>query len=174
MTIPTNKDNQNEESSQSSSDSKSPDPGLTRAQVPQNSQTIAPGGGRSRRHVPPALDKDGMPLPQRVDEVDMNATRVTPAAYKVDSQPAPTQPRHKHRRAMGCFVRGLIVALFVAVAVLLLGAAYVIYTYYSIASALPSTDDLQAHTSQFETTRIYDRNGRLLYELDDPNAVFFF
>jgi len=29
----------------------------------------------------PALDKDNMPLPRRVDEIDVGATRVSPAAY---------------------------------------------------------------------------------------------
>ena len=146
------------------------DSGLTRAQVPQNSQTIAPGGYPSRRHVPPALDKNGSPLPQRVDEVDLNATSVTPAAYHVSQTQSTTRPKHKHRKALGCFLRGLIVGMFVLVAVLLLGAAYAIYTYYSIASTLPAVDDLKEHTSQFETTRIFDRDGRLLYELNDPNA----
>ncbi|HRJ75059.1 MAG TPA: hypothetical protein PLX90_03630, partial [Anaerolineales bacterium] len=30
----------------------------------------------------PDVDKDNMPLPKRVDEVDMDGTRVTPAAYR--------------------------------------------------------------------------------------------
>ena len=45
-----------------------------------------------------------------------------------------------------------------------------VYEYYSIANSLPSTSDLQQHTPQFETTRILDRNGDLLYEILDPNA----
>src|SRR5574342_445312 len=45
----------------------------------------------------PALDKDNMPLPRRVDEIDVGATRVSPAAYNVlpKSTPAgetPSQP----------------------------------------------------------------------------------
>ena len=39
-----------------------------------------------------------------------------------------------------------------------------------IARSLPSVSDLQQRTSQFETTRILDRNGNLLYEIVDPNA----
>jgi len=31
-------------------------------------------------------------------------------------------------------------------------------------------DDLRDYASQFETTRIYDRNGNLIYEILDPNA----
>jgi hypothetical protein len=33
------------------------------------------------------LDKDNMPLPRRVDQVDMEGTRVTPAAYGSASRP---------------------------------------------------------------------------------------
>jgi penicillin-binding protein 1C len=33
-------------------------------------------------------------------------------------------------------------------------------------------EDLRANASQFETTRIYDRNGNLIYEILDPNAGF--
>ena len=29
---------------------------------------------------------------------------------------------------------------------------------------------MKSHASQFETTRFYDRNGDLLYEMIDPNA----
>ena len=49
-------------------------------------------------------------------------------------------------------------------------AAAGIYEYYSIASGLPSVSDLQQRASQFETTRILDRNGDLLYEILDPSA----
>ena len=45
-----------------------------------------------------------------------------------------------------------------------------VYEYYSIASSLPSVNDLSQQTSQFETTRILDRNRDLLYEILDPNA----
>jgi membrane peptidoglycan carboxypeptidase len=41
--------------------------------------------------------------------------------------------------------------------------------YYSIAATLPDIDDLAGKAYQFETTRIYDRNGNLLYEIFDPS-----
>ena len=120
-------------------------------------------------------------LPHRVDEVDHEATRVTPAALNPLLDPATTQkskpgggrytPQNKDRKnAMGCFVRGLIVFLFILVAIGLVLASLAVYEYYSVASTLPSVEDLKAHASQFETTRILDRNGNLLYEILDPNA----
>ena len=40
----------------------------------------------------PALDKDNMPLPRRVDEIDVGATRVTPAAYNNLPKSTPVRP----------------------------------------------------------------------------------
>lgn len=129
----------------------------------------------------PAVDKNNMPLPRRVDEIDMNATRVTPAAFETPSKPLVTRattpvdkkngkPKNQRRKNLGCLVRGLILAIFLIVAVGLLLSAVAIYEYYKVASTLPSIDDLRNHASQFETTRILDRNGNLLYEILDPNA----
>jgi membrane peptidoglycan carboxypeptidase len=48
--------------------------------------------------------------------------------------------------------------------------SFVLYEYNKIAATLPSVTDLQQRASTFETTRIFDRNGGLLYEILDPNA----
>ncbi len=141
----------------------------------------------------PALDKDNMPLPRRVDETDMDGTRVTRAAYEpasrqrpaqaVASQPV-SQPRQpvppqsgylsgfgniNWRGSMGCFLRGLILSVFLFVIVGLCAGSYFVYQYYRIASTLPDVSDLKNRASQFETTRILDRNGQVLYEILDPN-----
>ena len=171
----------------------------------------------------PALDKDNMPLPRRVDEIDVGATRVTPAAYNnlpkatsarpasgtppsqptgtrqaanyIPSQPTgtrqaankvpsgPSTPRPATQRAptapppvsfwrgrAGCLVRIFIILLFGLVGLALLGGSIALYQYYAIARTLPSVSDLRERASQFETTRILDRNGNVLYEIIDPNA----
>jgi len=152
----------------------------------------------------PALDKDNMPLPRHVDEIDVGATRVSPAAYNVlpkagparaagrtPSQPVgarratsnpPSGPRPATQRTPtsppvpfwrgrgGCLLRGLIVVLFGMVVLGLIGGSVALYQYYAIARTLPSVGDLRERASQFETTRILDRNGNLLYEIIDPNA----
>ena len=51
--------------------------GTTRASPPRRTPTPPPI----------ALDKDNMPLPRRVDEVDMDGTRVTTVAYGTPSRP---------------------------------------------------------------------------------------
>ncbi len=176
---------------------------------------------------PPASAGNPAPLPPKhVDQVDVNATRVTPVAYQGQGGPAPTNyprsqsnrpaqppqrpaypqsqppsrpvyaqqsrpqqpptypptpPQRKaasnapskprnNRSSWGCFVRMLIILMFVATVAIVLASAFAIYQYFSIASTLPSVDDLRNRASQFETTRILDRNGNVLYEINDPNA----
>ncbi len=132
----------------------------------------------------PALDKDNMPLPRRVTETDLGGTRVTPAAFEIKTNPHrttapirtqnnPTSPGINSLTRFGtwgCMVRLLIVAVFILVIIGLCIGSLLLYEYYSIASSLPSISDLQTRGSQFETTRILDRNGDLLYEILDPNA----
>jgi 1A family penicillin-binding protein len=127
----------------------------------------------------PRLDKDNMPLPRRVNEIDVEGTRVTSAAFE------PTTSRRNANRQntaqrngnwfsrfgnIGCMIQILIALLFILAIVGLGILSLGVYEYYSIASSLPSISDLQQHTSQFETTRILDRNGDVLYEILDPNA----
>jgi hypothetical protein len=42
--------------------------------------------------------------------------------------------------------------------------------YFQVAATLPDIENLNKKASQFETTRILDREGNLLYEIVDPNA----
>lgn len=160
--------------------------------------------GTTPRFTRPDLDKDNMPLPHRVDEIDVEGTRVSNAAYKrttnqqkpaqqrpVYQQPvsqqraayqqsAYTAPPHQQsfwnhlqsifRGNKGCLLRGLILSVFAMVVFGLCVGSYFIYQYYVIASTLPEVGDLRERASQFETTRILDRNGQPLYEILDPTA----
>src|SRR5512135_2063424 len=140
----------------------------------------------------PALDKDNMPLPRRVTETDMDGTRVTSAAFerhtspRARATPPPQSPAPPYRfnvrnlrlspgasrggRWRNRILVSFVVLAFVFILIVLCLGSFALYEYYSIASALPSVTDLQQRGSQFETARILDRNGDLLYELIDPNA----
>ncbi len=75
-------------------------------------------------------------------------------------------------KGAGCLPK---VLLWLLLGSLILFAGFSIFLtvqYYAIAATLPSVEDLKAKASQFETTRIYDRNGNLIYEILDPNAGF--
>ncbi len=133
----------------------------------------------------PTIDSDGMPLPQRVEELDREGTRVSPAAFGHVSPSTRHRPKtgiernipsmRTHRAARskklgGCLLRGFVISLFLIVGLTVILLAGVIYKYYDIASELPPVGDLRDRASQFETTRILDRNGRILYEINDPSA----
>jgi len=117
-----------------------------------------------------------MPLPSRVPERDLGATRVAPAAY---IPPFSSFPPVKRRRWLdlgafsgcgGCLIRMSIMGLFVVLALLIAVVTLALYQYYALAATLPSVADLQAQGAQFETTRILDRQGNQLYEILDPQA----
>ena len=144
-----------------------------------------PNGIRSDRTSPPPLfpEPGNMPLPERVDEIDLNATRVTPAAWQptvrqsppgqIPPPPAPPETEtgsFDFQRGLGCLTRILVVSLFATAILGLIAAIAGVLAYASIASTLPPVDDLRGRASQFETTRILDRNGVPLYEILDPNA----
>jgi membrane peptidoglycan carboxypeptidase len=63
-----------------------------------------------------------------------------------------------------------ILGLFAAVGLFVAAASFGVYQYYAVARTLPSVEDLQSRAAQFETTRILDREGNLLYEILDPQA----
>jgi membrane peptidoglycan carboxypeptidase len=152
-----------------------------------NPEPVEPSSQITDKYYRPALDKDNMPLPRRVNEIDMEGTQVTRAAYESTQnqqyslpprpQSQPTgQPRHRSRSNfnwrgnMGCLLRILIALAFVAIVLGLGVGSYFVYKYYEIANTLPEVGDLRERASQFETTRILDRNGQVLYDILDPNA----
>ncbi len=129
----------------------------------------AHGTGGSR---PLATEADSGPLPERVPVTDPEATRVVPSAYA----PPPEnhgKPPGKSRRfsgCSGCMLRMAIMALFAGAALFIGVISFGIYQYASLASTLPPVEDLKDRAAQFETTRILDRDGNLLYEILDPQA----
>jgi penicillin-binding protein 1C len=149
---------------------------------------LPPPMGATPTISPPAVDDRGMPLPRRVDEIDLYATRVSSAAYtptiRSSSAAQPTiqipanrgstqtvRTRSKGReKTLGCLLRVLIGILFGFVLLAVLGGSVFVIQYYTIAATLPDVDSLRERASQFETTRILDRNGNTLYEILNPNA----
>lgn len=180
-----------------------PDQQATQASLPSDRQPtqayIPPGQQAGQR--PGAIPPYSNGLPHRVEEVDLNATRVSPTAYAnrrtPTSAPPPLYPSQEvtgprrstppppppltnasrptgappaRPRSTGCFLRWLIALLFAGIILMVVAGTFLIYQYFSIAATLPSVEDLQQRASQFETTRILDRNGNTIYEILDPNA----
>jgi penicillin-binding protein 1C len=74
------------------------------------------------------------------------------------------------KRSLGCALRSVIILLFLVVFAFVAAGSWLVFQYFTIAQGLPSVDQLRANASQFETTRIFDRSGGVLYEILDPNA----
>lgn len=70
----------------------------------------------------------------------------------------------------GCAIKVLVIFLFLAVLGIVLAGVFFVFQYFTIASTLPDIEEIQNYASQFETTRFYDRNGEMIYEMIDPNA----
>ncbi len=78
------------------------------------------------------------------------------------------QPQ-RHRRLASLFVQGLFVVILIALFLFFVGliGATTVYAYYAL--TLPPAEELGAR-SLFMSTKIYDRNGVLLYEVFDSSA----
>jgi len=68
------------------------------------------------------------------------------------------------------FLKGLLVTVVVAILFLCVAAGLAAVAYAYVASKLPSPAELTIRANTFESTKIYDRNGALLYEVFDPTG----
>ncbi len=118
-------------------------------------------------------------LPNRVDKIDLDATQISPTALQTThEQKKVTRDFFRtffkfpsiRKNPTGCLLRILFIFLFLLIIIAMAFGSYLIYQYFRISTSLPSVNELLARASQFQTTRIFDRNGDLLYEIVDPNA----
>ncbi|MBK8989408.1 MAG: transglycosylase domain-containing protein [Chloroflexi bacterium] len=108
------------------------------------------------------------------------ATPATPATRRATPPPAqvavptpgrsaaPPKPRRR-RDWHGCLARVLVIGLVGILLFSILGVVAAAIGYTSIARDLPSVAELEARASSFETARVYDRYGREIFSLADPN-----
>jgi penicillin-binding protein 1C len=150
---------------------------------------------------PVRLDADGMPLPPNHQQSEPEASLTVASQRPSFDQPAqgfaPSGPEHLQRAGSpqaqfeqragrpsfrrprftwGCLGRSLMLGLVSALVLLMLGGgAASIYYAQVTAPAFANINgiaDLQQRALQFETTRIRDRDGNILYELNDPQGGF--
>ena len=148
----------------------------------------------------PAIDEFGMPLPGRSNRGANQAFVIKTPSYKqpqpsqqrgkppykqqfisgkagYSTNKTTNPPKYKDGRysitpkqGIGCLFRMALMGMLAGLIILIIGGSFIVYEYYKIAATLPSVADLQQRASTFETTRIFDRNGDLLYEILDPTA----
>jgi penicillin-binding protein 1C len=73
----------------------------------------------------------------------------------------------------GCTYRSarvLFVLITASVGLFFLGSCAALLIYINVARDLPAASELTQRAATFNATRIVDRKGRLLFELDDPDA----
>lgn len=118
-------------------------------------------GFASRQGYPSPRPRQGQPqgYPQR-----------RPAyPYYVPPPPPGPPPRPDGYERGSSFSSALVVALVVCILFLVVACAAVA-AYAAIAADLPSPEALRGRSAPFISTRIYDRNGHLLYEIFDPQG----
>jgi penicillin-binding protein 1C len=110
-------------------------------------------------------------------EKKSSPNKVNQPVQKQSEHHTPPKKKRSHntslisiKQGFGCFLRMFLLAALAGVILILIGGSFALYEYYNIAATLPSVEDLQQRASTFETTRIFDRNGNLLYEILDPSA----
>ena len=69
-----------------------------------------------------------------------------------------------------CLIYSVLGMILIGIIIAIVILSFLIIQYFRIAADLPSVENLADYASKFETTRIYDRNGNLIYEIIDPNA----
>jgi membrane peptidoglycan carboxypeptidase len=111
-------------------------------------------------------DSAAASLPDRVaaSQTAIYRKRRTFATHLMTHKRLKRRLKH-HKKIRSRFFTTLVVMFFV-VMFLFAGTIGVAYAYYQ--AQLPLLNGIANHTT-FQTTHIYDRNGHLLYELNDPH-----
>ncbi len=135
-----------------------PDPDLTRPMHTMPASTSPVSASTSASRATPSTPQRAQPTPSAPRVVTTTNTAHFPKPQSKQSS-----------NASGCLRRFIAFALIFFLATLVIGVAGASLGYVYITRDLPSALELRNRASTFETARIYDRNGALLYSLADPN-----
>src|SRR5512145_945701 len=118
---------------------------------------------RPRSHPPEGVKPRGIPSSERPVKRPVRQTAV--------EEPSRLEAAKEHLSAgMVFLMRAFLISLIPLTILLIAGATFAVYQYYAILATLPDMSGLHEKASSFETTRILDRNGSVLYEIIDPSA----
>ena len=130
----------------------------------------------------PAEPTRYIPVPSQptipISPASAETQRVTPAQRPPTTHPAPprtppaapppAQTPPKKRRIPWTSI--LLGGTLLTVGAFLLALLGMIIGYVALASQLPPVEELRERQLDFASSRIYDRNGNLLYEITDPTT----
>lgn len=112
--------------------------------------------------VPPGIDEDTQPIPI----VQSHRTRVP---VQKNGNPPPSSPPKKPQQ--GYRWSSIFLSLSITgVGLFFLALIGLAFGYIYLAAQLPSPEELRARQPNFASSQIYDRYGKLLHEIIDPNA----
>lgn len=87
------------------------------------------------------------------------------------SRPVKRRPRRSAAGRLGsCLVTGVVIGLLGLVLLLLVTIGGLVGGYFYIARQLPPPEELAVRQATFATTKIYDRQGGLLFDIFDPHG----
>lgn len=95
------------------------------------------------------------------------------ARTKALARPAPEdaqKPATPRPSLLSRIWQGFLVAILAVIGAGLLAVAGGLGLYAYYAQSLPSPDEMYQRAATFQSARIYDRHGRLLFEFFDPNG----
>ncbi|MGD9099848.1 MAG: transglycosylase domain-containing protein, partial [Anaerolineae bacterium] len=139
----------------------------SREQPPTQARPPAPGRTVPSRPRPEHLPRAGQqrPVTQRTGYVPPQQRQVAPPRPR--RQPAPRARRRDWRRYL---LRGLVASGLTLVILLFVGIAIATVGYVYIGQQLPPAHELWGRQIEWVSSRIYDRDGALLWELVDPQG----
>jgi len=144
-----------------------------RRSSPGQGQSPPPGQGRPP--LPAGSRQAGNPPPGLPDGLQSRMPRYqAPPSHQVHVPPpppaSPPARREEADRGKPSLTTIALISISAVVLLFLLVVCGVTAAYVSIAADLPAPDTLRSQAAGFVSTRIYDRNGRLLYEIMDPSG----
>lgn len=147
-----------------------------KATTPQSAQQLPPPRRAPQRdpqyQAGPTLQQ--RPQPERPPQRQQPPPQRQPGHVAMpppqQSVPIPKPQTRRQRDWGSCLTRLIVTFIILGIAGVALSIAGAAVGYSLIARELPSPQDLREKASTFETARIYDRNGDLLYSLADPTT----
>ncbi len=132
--------------------------------------TPPPGGGaytnaqrQYQQSNRPVFDEDTQPIPI------VRPDRVRIPAQNTGTPPSPPKPPKKQKPRYQWSSIFLSLTLM-GVGLFFLALVALAFGYIYLAAQLPSPEELRARQPNFASSQIFDRNGKLLHEIIDPNA----
>ena len=119
---------------------------------------------------PPPLDSNQATRPGTYPTPSQAETRPTTPITLPTPPTYPVGPARQTGRGCGCLGQALLWTGLVLVLLLFAGGVLFLASYYYVASGLPAPEELEQRSFTFASSRIYDRNGGLMWELMDPQA----